>query len=442
MRPGKTAVILVTTAILVLSISSVLNITSHPQQTQTANSVPSAGGSGFYPVYLVEHNLPGGMLWYASIGTYYETHYSSPPESTTTPVIEFQEPPGKYSFSVGANGPYLTQEMNIYATVVNKPVTVNIYFVEQYNVSVTETGLPQGYNWELRLTNINNSNDNSGVSGPPVRMTQSIYEGPGTFKVQAGSLLPYGVSILGTVGIVKITDEPVNMTVNFHKVNITENGVNLKNTSWGMPYYHSVVFSNGTQVSKSGFYPGNMSSFSVYLPNSSYSIHPVADGYYSPTLHFNVTGKSLNLTENFQKAYKVTFVVHNLTTDIGGNWQLSGFPTGYGLSQVYLYGSPVQEFLVPNGTFSFNITGISDWYSSGGQLYNVNVTLENANSSFTVNGENLTVNLYFNVNTTPVQIASGPGFLNLIKYLAFSVIIACSAAGVTYLYYMKRKQKP
>lgn len=438
----KPFVVLIVAAVMLSSLPFALSAGSASQPAPGTNALATAQGSGFYPVYVVEHNLPGGMQWYAYISQP-SVHTSIPgtTKTATTPAMEFQEPPGTYSLSAGAFGHYVPRSSNIQATVVDKAVTVNVYFIQQFNVSVTEKGLPQGYNWELSLTDLNNSNDHSGTSGTPFRTSQWIYESPGTYSVQAGSNLAPGVSILGDVGDITVSNAPVNMTISFYKVNVTEKGVNLENASWGFQYRYYTTYNNGTQTSGNGFYPGNASYFEMYLPNSTYSILPVAAGYYSAQMRFNVAGQPLNITEAFQKAYRVTFIEHNLTTNIGGDWEVNGFPTGYGLNTPYIYGSSAQSYLVPNGTFTYNVTGISQQYILNNYLYEVKVVLENPNSTFTVSGENTTVNLYFNVTTMLVKnLQPGKGPVSM-EEVALIILIIGSVAGVSYAYFTRLRKR-
>lgn len=389
--------------LLLLSSIAAARITPVNTDMYSSNYVMSSQGESSYPIHLVEHNLPKGMLWYAYIGAQNESYFQNPPLTSTSTTITFWEPSGQYSFSVGANGPYLAKEFNIYATVMNSSVTVNIYFIEQFNVSITEIGVPQGYDWEFTLTDVNNSSNNWGTSGPPFRITQSMYEASGTYRLQVGSNPVPAVSVLGDVGDIIVDNGSVNKTVRFYEVNITQEGLPVNFTNWGFHYLYSGANSNGTTFDRSGFYPGTAGPITLYLPNSTYSVNPVAKDFYSTPLNFSMNGKSLNLTETFYRTYCVTFIEHGLNNSIGEYWEAGGFPMAYGMSSPYIAGAKAEAFLVPNGTFSFNITNIPTQIFMNGNLYNVSVALENANNTFTVNGNNTTVDLYFNATMSLVK---------------------------------------
>ncbi|HKJ96766.1 MAG TPA: hypothetical protein VJ944_03390, partial [Thermoplasmataceae archaeon] len=262
------------------------------------------------------------------------------------------------------------------------------------------------------------------------------------YRLQLGSNPVNGVSIMGDTGNITVTDGPVHKTVRFYKVNITEEGLPGNSTDWGFPYSYSGTYSNGTQFSRSGFYPNSTGPITLYLPNATYSIHPVSNGYYSTPLDFRLNGKLLNLTETFHKVYHVTFVEHNLTGSNAEYWKVGGFPTAYGMSSPYIVGASAETFSVPNGTFSFNVTGLSDYETTiNGSIYTVKSTLENQNSTFTVNGSNTVVNLYFNVTETPANnYRNGPGLSSLYGIIAIMSIITGSSVAASVAYFRLRRR--
>ncbi len=442
MRASTVIAVFMAIGIIMASTFTIAASAAYQPVAKDTNFSSSSQGGGLYPIYLVEHNLPGGMLWYAYIGPQSASYYSQTPHSSTTPVVEFQEASGTYSFSVGANGPYMPENSNIYATVVDKAVTVNIFFVEQYNVSVTEVGIPQGYNWELSLANVSNPDNNGGVSGPPFRSTQWTYVPSGTYSLQLGSSPALGVSILGTVGNITVTNGPVHKTVRFYEVNITKEGLPANFTEWGFHYGYYGSYSNGTQFSRSGYYPNTTGPITLYLPNATYSIHPVSKGYYSPPLRFTVNGEPLNLTEPFRSTYRVTFVEHNLTGSDADYWEVHGFPTAYGVGSPYAVASALETFSVPNGTFSYNVTGLYSYMAKiNGTYYTVTATLENQNNSFTVNGSNIVVNLYFNNTLTPIKVNNNPaGPSSLYGIVAIMAIVIVSSIIVTIDYRRRHRR--
>ena len=155
-----------------------------------------------YSITLVEHGLPLGMLWYAFIGPHNQSYYSSTPLRSNGKTITYNEQPGSYAFSIGANGPYITKKLNIYATVVNTSVTVDVYFMKLINVTVTARGIPYGTNWEFDLVPENTTSySGSPYGGSQIsyvfNYTMSMMVPNGTYALKAGEAINLGLSFTG-----------------------------------------------------------------------------------------------------------------------------------------------------------------------------------------------------------------------------------------------------
>ena len=430
--------ILIIGFLILQSASLVYHDSSHAKPLK-ADTVISAQTGKQYEITLVEHGLPPGMTWFAYIGSISGSNYSGNSETSTGSTITYYEFAGSYSFSAGANGPYLSEEQNIRVTVTNYPVTVNITFAKQFNVSVTERGLPQGFPWGFDLTGLTNKNNNGGIFTPPFRKTLSEYISNGTYSLSVGTSLGPVNSILGTVKNITVDGSPVDIQLNFYRVNIT--AVHLKNgTGWGIPYSYTTSYSNGTTGNYSGYYPGKNRSLILYLPNATYSIKPVALNYYSPTMRFTMDAHALNLSETFQRGYSVTFVEEGRAASLGIPWQVGGFPVVYDETPYAITPFASRSYQVPNGTFNFNATVPVDYVTINNTMYEVQGTLGNTNSTFTVHGSNITI--YLDFNLTLFKEPANPSGGNLFKsppfyFLALGAFIATATAIL--LYFTKRR---
>ena len=438
MDPRIRILAILTIGFLILQSASLFStMVTNVKQPKTG-TVLSAQTDQQYTIKLIEHGLPPGMLWYSYIGPANGSYYGGKAKTSIGSTITYYEYAGSYSFSLGANGPYLAEQGNIYVTITDYPVTVNITFVEQFNVSVNEKGLPQGFPWGFTLKDITNKSNNGGVSTPPFRETLSEFVSNGTYSLNAGTYLDPVDSILGMVSNITVNGSPVNINLTFYRVNITRE--DLKNgTEWGIPYSYATGYPNGTTINYSGYHPGKNSSLILYLPNASYSIHPVALDYYSPTMNFVLNGKGLNLSEMFQRGYNVTFVEEGKAATLGLPWMVGGFPVIYDETPYAMTAFVAETFQVPNGTFDFNASVSGDYVTINKTLYEVQGTLENSNTTFAVQGNNTTIYLNFNLTLYKQPGNSSGGILSnsALYYLLTLVAIVITAAAVL-LYYTKR----
>lgn len=107
----------------------------------------------------VETGLPGGTAWGVSLSAEPRNGSHTQFASSNTTVVSFAVATGKYGFLVPnattASALYLASPSNSTVTVNTATVTVNITFrlVPLYALEFSESGLPNGTSWEVRLTN-------------------------------------------------------------------------------------------------------------------------------------------------------------------------------------------------------------------------------------------------------------------------------------------------
>ena len=232
---GRKTIVAVT-LVLILFSSGLMAATHSNTATKTGTNHSKAtfkpSTATYYPIRLVEHGLPKYWYWYAEIGPANGTNYSSY-SPTDAPTMTYYEPPGNYSLEVWANGyNYESQNLTYSANVVNSLVIVNISFIEQFNISVFEKGLPNGTSWEINMIANSQYSPSYGASTPPFRNNLSVWVPNGTYELQVGQMRNYGLTPFHFTTNVKVNGSNLNYTVTFNRVNITETGLE-NNTSWG-----------------------------------------------------------------------------------------------------------------------------------------------------------------------------------------------------------------
>ncbi|MFI5418186.1 MAG: YncE family protein [Candidatus Lutacidiplasmatales archaeon] len=260
----------------------------------------------------------------------------------------------------GTVGPYGAQAVgldlsngHVFATV---PQTGTISIISTnasaitYPVTFQETGLRNGTNWSVTLSNVTRSSTNSTIR------FQEPYSVKLAFTVNAVS--QYTVSpTSGTVSYlgwyydsltqnVTFTFSPTKYPVTFH-----ENGL-PSGTQW------SIRVGKTTNSSTSSSITLNLLNGSYFYRLAGVGGWHLRKGNYRGS--FTMSGNALS--------YNLTFarVTYSLTI------QESGLPTGTNWS-VTLLGTTVTTssatttFRVPNGTYTFRVSGIAGWRLSSGQ---------------------------------------------------------------------------
>jgi hypothetical protein len=299
--------------------------------------------------------LPTGTTWSVTLGT--QTI------STTGESITFNEPDGQYSYNISTTNPSFIAEPSSGAINYSEPSSIYVTFVEVYNVTFTETGLPSGTAWYVNITGMPSSGPITSSS-----YTVSLMNGSYNFSVSSANkaFLPTYTSSFTVNGA------PVSITVTFskvlYKVTFTETGL-PSGTAW---------YVNITGMPSSG--PITSSSYSISLMNSSYTFTVSTENKtFSPTYtsSFTVNGAPVSITVTFSKVlYKVTFTETGLPA--GSTWSvvLNGATNTTTSSTI--------SFMEPNGTYSYSV-------STTNPAYGPSVS----SSSITVSGSAKTVSLSF-----------------------------------------------
>ena len=227
--------------------------------------------------------------------------------------------------------------------------TINMEF-QLYEVTFTETGLPLGISWYVNITESNGTTYLSGpISGSYYSL--SLTNGSYTYtiasanKIYSPSIISSSLTVNGNPYAESITFSLVKYTVTF-----TESGL-LFGTVW------YVNLTNGI-----GSRPITSSSYSFSLVNGSYSYSvQTVNKIYSPASSsgsFTVNGTPLSKPVAFSMVtYALTFKETGLPS--GVVWYVNGSGlSGYETSPADI------TFNLSNGTYSFTVTNLSNYYST------------------------------------------------------------------------------
>jgi len=261
--------------------------------------------------------------------------------------------PGTYSFSLYSSSGLLIKEWNevIYAGEYLPLSALNIY-----QITFTEKGLPPGTVWYVNLSNsqsFSSTTDTIAFTEPNGFYTYTI----------ATSNKEY--TPLEFTGSFTVNGSNVNISVTFHlvtyKMTFTESG--LPSGNW---------YVNITGQPSSGPISSSLASYSVSLPNGSYS-YTVSTGNkeYKPSYSetFTVNGASVSESITFSEVtYIITFTESGLPTGATWNVTLNGVKSSSSSFSI--------SFSGPNGTYSYTI-GIYQGYSAF--PYSGTVTVNGAN---------------------------------------------------------------
>jgi len=261
--------------------------------------------------------------------------------------------PGAYSFNLYSSSGSLIKKWSevIYAGEYLALSTLNVY-----QVTFMENGLPTEKVWYVNLSN------GQTFSSTTDTITFTEPNGSYTYAI-ATSNKEYAP--LESVGSFTISGTNMNISVSFnlvtYKITFTESG--LFSGNW---------YVNITGQPSSGPIPSSLASYSVSLPNGSYS-YTVSAGNkeYKPsyTGSFTVNGASVSESITFSEVtYTVTFTESGLPTGATWNVTLNGVKSSSSSFSI--------SFSGPNGTYSYTI-GIYQGYSAF--PYSGTVTVNGAN---------------------------------------------------------------
>ena len=310
-----------------------------------------------FGVQFKESGLPSGTEWYVNI-TGYPT---SGPISSQYYNTSLQN--GTYYYSVSSVNTGFFANAGEFS-VNGHSMEINVSFQpRRYGITFTESGLPSGTAWYVNISGLQSSGPIS--SSYTVNLTDGNYTF--TSATTNNNYRPFydsSFSVNGNAVSIKIIFKPVLYAASFSETGLPT----------GVSWY--VNLSNGID---SG--PITGSSYSFSLINGTYSFTVASSNkIYEPVYvgKFSISGSNVSNSVQFTKVtFQVTFTEKGLP--VGTLWtvNLSGSVLSSTTSTITFTG-------ITNGTYAYNIPGISGYFSSI------------STGTLTVNGHSVTMGVAWN----------------------------------------------
>jgi YVTN family beta-propeller protein len=306
----------------------------------SAKTVPLSFTVFTYALTFVETGLPSGTPWTVNLG--------GTPQTSVSNVIHDSEPNGTYSWSIRPIAGYSTNWSGV-ALVAGGPASVAVTFrLFTYQVTFSESGLPAGTDWSVRIGSQLESSTGSSVL---------LLEPNGSF---AYSILPIGGwATAGSRGTVNVSAGDALVSVAWlrftYAVTFMEHALPAGTTWW-------VNVSGGASTSSS------TGSILLRLPNGTFdfSVATADKGYASPGASVSVANASTQVAVDFARVtYAVVFQSGGLPAE--SPWSVT--LTGNGVSGT---GCPATgrcsadgvgslSFAAPNGTYQYSLGEVPGW---------------------------------------------------------------------------------
>lgn len=291
-----------------------------------------------YSVSFSERGLPSGLNWQVTVG-------GVPKSLTTNGVTDTLTwtgvANGSYAYAIPdipgwhqATLPY-SGSISVSGSSVVEPT---LYYAQVFfAVNFTESGLPAGLTWQVRV-----GSTTEGLTTDGGNDSLIFEDGNGTFSYVIYDVSGWHQTTLAYTGSVGVNGAPVTeATLLYVQVNYTvtfvESGLPT-GTNWSVHLGGATNQSNGTSIS-------------FVDPNGTYAFAlGLVPGYYSATESgtAHVTGPGLVVDVRFsQTTYTVTFTESGLPTHTSWSVTLSGVE--------HTTTGTATSFVQPNGTYPYTI---------------------------------------------------------------------------------------
>lgn len=332
---------------------SVINIGTGLISTYQIGIDPvSISMSDLYPVYFDETGLPADTNWSVIVNSINITSNVS--------KIQFLEPNGSYSYTLGIVSGYKPNQNHGSFTVSGNSLNIPILWIRvTYQISFIESGLPSGTEWEVTFNNTARSTTSNVIN---------FIEPNGTYSFIVGTVPGYRTANNSGYIIVNGINVKQNIvwSVNKYSISFVESGLRA-GVLWS-------VTLNGTSLSSKS------TVISFNEPNGSYSYNiGKINGYVANKYTGTITVNGANVTVPISWSPILYAIYFNET----------GLPVGTSWS-VTLYGTlkssttPSIMFSEPNGSYIFSIESISGYtVSPQSKTIIVNGAIVQENITFT-----------------------------------------------------------
>ncbi len=200
----------------------------------TDNIIHSYSVPETFNISFEESGLPSGVLWYVNISG---QPSSGPLQSGSVYTVTLNN--GSYSYTVGTNDKIYRSSTGSFTANSAKTIDIEFFPVE-YDVSITEKGLPTGTEWSVNL---------NGTVYTYAKNTISAMLVNGTYSYSVNSISGY--MIANKTGLILVrgasVDQDVIFLVRTYNVTIRESGLAL-NTTWAVTVDGITYNVTGTEI--------------------------------------------------------------------------------------------------------------------------------------------------------------------------------------------------
>ncbi len=342
-----------------------------------------------YEVVFYVINYTKNVKWYINLSN--NQSFNSTDNSLIIYVYR-----GNYYFNVSVSNKnyYILPNYGTF-TVINKSLKINLeMYIKYYNLTVTETGLPNSIKWYFNITNyafFNTTNNEMKIKVPNGTYYYNISTNDKNYRPSQST----GIFVInGRNDQINISFIPVKFLITFNAINLPP----------GITWY--------VNISGINFYHSNNSRINFYLFNGTYYYNISSQNKsYKPNFYsgiLNVNGSSISINVTFLPVlYSVKFTEYGLPQ--GLEWYVS-----IGNKTIKTY-SNIVEFQLFNGTYKYYIDNIINITSSERLFAN------QSNGYINVNGKNITVDVIFRIQY----------YLTIIVFPSNSAITNISSEWVT-----------
>ena len=273
------------------SYNSYGSLAPYPIGDENYDYYPLGGPEGSVAVTFEESGLASGVTWSVTLGT--------TTESTANGYLTFYVLPGTLTFTVGAVAGYSESPSSGSVVAVGSSVYEVLTYVAQYNVTVSESGLPADTSWTATV---------GGVSATGTGNVLTLALGSGTYAYQITPVPGYTAS--PSSGTITVGTSSYNLVVTFtavtYAVTVTESGL-ASGQSWSATVNGEMQSSTGTSIT-------------YYLANGSYAFSAANVSGYSITAGGSGTLKVAGAAAGVSVTFASTTTSSSVSTDTFNTW--------------------------------------------------------------------------------------------------------------------------
>ena len=299
--------------------------------TNTVIASLDVTGSPLFPTYVpsnhdiyVSNHLVGGIQEVSSYGGV------SSVKSSTVDTLQFSEPNGSYSYSIGSINGYTVNPQSGFLTVQGSSINESVSFsvVVGYEVTFSQIGLRAGVSWSVTL-----GASTQQSTSPSVTFTEIN----GTYSFRITNVSGYVVS--PTTGVITVSGSSITKSITFSEVftvNFVESNLPA-GTTWTVTLA-GVAKSSGTNTitfgELNGSYSYSVNSSKNYTASPSSGTIVVNGATLNQTVQFSPVQVPLFLTGTISPTNATLYINGQPVSTVNGVFNVSVNPGSYDIKVV------------------------------------------------------------------------------------------------------------